>query len=734
MIPVTKTNNCSTSGLIDTVNFGIKQENLATVFHILRSQLYSDKILAVIREYSSNAYDSHIAAACSTRPIRITLPTQMNPYFKIRDFGVGLSHQDVQDVYAFYGCSTKRNSNDFVGQLGLGSKSGFAYGDNFVINSFLNGQKNSYNAFIDDTQVGQIALISSEETTEENGVEIIIPVKSGQERYFIDKATEFFRWFPVMPEFIGIQPTITIPKAVFEGSDWKFYGSDINSMALMGCVSYPIDTDSLDGFDDLERELIRAGVAIKFKIGDVEIAASREALQYSDHTKKNIRIRVKAILAELEKVISAKFNGCGTLWEASCLLNKVDDFSSELYKLRNLFKDKMKWKGQKLSPNYGFHTSEDVRFTKYSSRWNQGKIKNQGNDSYCVANSHIIFVENDTNAQNSILNKLVPLVEDSKTTACPVKTIFLIHFKDAATKKAWQKNGFDAPIIQYSTLPHKVLTQYPDYTRSGSVAGSTAQITKHKVKEFKFKAAAPMRRYSNRSDWWESVSVDPETDSGVYLEIYGFEYKSANLQYAHPSFLNEVIKSLDEAKIPVPSVIYGFKKSLTANKVGEDSADKAKKNPNMVCLWEYIKNKLTETVKTKKLSQAWVDRAHFKEITNGIASNWYNRCNSNCAQIKSVDDSNGAYSSWMDAADKMQHTSVANVIDNIVTLCDKFNVKIDTNVKPSIDLKRLAINVEETYPLLSFVDVPYYSDKKAKISKLLTDYINGIDALKKSGV
>ena len=58
-----------------------------------------------------------------------------------------------------YGESTKRGTNEQIGQLGLGSKSAFAYGDNFIINSYVKGTKTTYNAFIDPSDVGQISKI-----------------------------------------------------------------------------------------------------------------------------------------------------------------------------------------------------------------------------------------------------------------------------------------------------------------------------------------------------------------------------------------------------------------------------------------------------------------------------------------------------------------------------------------------------------------------------------------------
>ena len=46
----------------------------AQLFKILRSQIYENKILAVVREYSCNALDAHVEAGISDKPIEITLP------------------------------------------------------------------------------------------------------------------------------------------------------------------------------------------------------------------------------------------------------------------------------------------------------------------------------------------------------------------------------------------------------------------------------------------------------------------------------------------------------------------------------------------------------------------------------------------------------------------------------------------------------------------------------------
>ncbi len=91
------------------VGMKIDENSLAHVMSLL-TDLYSDPELAVIREYSTNARDSHIMAGVPHLPIKVTLPNGMSPYFKVQDFGLGMSVSDIEETYSKYGASTKRGS------------------------------------------------------------------------------------------------------------------------------------------------------------------------------------------------------------------------------------------------------------------------------------------------------------------------------------------------------------------------------------------------------------------------------------------------------------------------------------------------------------------------------------------------------------------------------------------------------------------------------------------------
>jgi HSP90 family molecular chaperone len=68
-------------------------------FKILSDGLYSDKIRAIIRELACNARDSHVAAG-NAAPWHMHLPTYDEFWFSIEDFGTGMSHDDVMNVYS----------------------------------------------------------------------------------------------------------------------------------------------------------------------------------------------------------------------------------------------------------------------------------------------------------------------------------------------------------------------------------------------------------------------------------------------------------------------------------------------------------------------------------------------------------------------------------------------------------------------------------------------------------
>lgn len=170
-----------------TIDFGIS--NNAEFFQILSSSLYTNQILAVVREVLCNAWDAHIEAGVTDKPIQITIS---DTELIIRDFGKGIPHDDIAPIYGVYGQSTKKSNGQVTGGFGLGCKAPFAYQDHFEVTSWNQGNKAIYamcRSSADTEGKPGITHIVSLPTTE-SGIQVKIQLKLNDKRKFMDYITQ----------------------------------------------------------------------------------------------------------------------------------------------------------------------------------------------------------------------------------------------------------------------------------------------------------------------------------------------------------------------------------------------------------------------------------------------------------------------------------------------------------------------------------------------------------------
>lgn len=182
---------------IKSNTFSIKQDNKA--FRAFSDGLYSDKPLAIVRELTCNAVDAHRDAGTMDTPYKLFLPHDNNPKFVIRDYGTGLSPEQFASIYTVYGESTKDKSNDNIGGFGLGSKTPFAYTDQYFVRSYWNGNCYTYVFFFSEDQP-EWALVATEPTTLANGLEIYFDVDEADFGSFFKAAQKIVPWLPVLAD------------------------------------------------------------------------------------------------------------------------------------------------------------------------------------------------------------------------------------------------------------------------------------------------------------------------------------------------------------------------------------------------------------------------------------------------------------------------------------------------------------------------------------------------------
>lgn len=148
----------------------------AALMHMLSSLIYKNPMLAMVRETICNAWDAHIDAGITDRPILVTL---LEGKLKIRDYGKGIHDDSIAQIYGVYGGSTKRNDSMSTGGFGIGCKSPWSYVDHFQVTSNHQGMRWIYTmskASPETNGKPNITPIVSMPTTE-SGLEVCISIK-----------------------------------------------------------------------------------------------------------------------------------------------------------------------------------------------------------------------------------------------------------------------------------------------------------------------------------------------------------------------------------------------------------------------------------------------------------------------------------------------------------------------------------------------------------------------------
>lgn len=602
------------SGLKSQGSFSIK--TTAKAFKILSDGLYSDKILAIVRELSCNAYDAHVAAGKADVPFKIHLPTTIEPWFSVIDYGIGLSHNDVVDIYTTYFESTKSDSNDYIGALGLGSKSPFSYTDTFTVISKFYGEKRTYTAFIDEAGVPSIALMAEEETSDDNGIEVLVPVNNRDINSFEQRARKALRFFKTKPEF-NIPVKFEDGEVLFSGTNWKIikvknYSDFFKVYAVQGNVGYLLNQHSFNiDLPESVTNVLNGGqfrIEVEFDIGELDVAASREGLSYDERTQKNIIKKLRRTHRDITKIVKKDFNDCKTKWEIHKKYREVFMYNNAIVNITGPLD--IEFKNEKInSPTFLIDTEDFPnlrirKFKKYGSVITEdtGVTDKKGDevfrlnptkDTVVVYDNLGLGVISRAKHYASLENKNVYLIASDNDK---VKTLD----KDSKELKNFLKVIDGAEIIDAASLPKP-----PTKAR-----GKNTTSTVYAWDGFK---------NTNQNGWWarssyisykfSSITWEPEEDvdelleeSGYYIELYRHSPINPLSPYekevaaVNPKEFNEMLKVAKSFELfgkDFP-VIYGVRSSKIKD------FDESKNWKNFI---EVLKEKIEDLSKTEKIKK-----------------------------------------------------------------------------------------------------------------------------------
>ena len=550
----------------------IDAEDMRYVASLLRNN-YSNTRLAVIREISANAIDANTEAGVN-RAIEIKLPTAMNPTFEVRDFGGGLSKEDVFGLYSKYGKSTKRSSNNYIGAFGIGKFAPLSYGDNFTCVSYHGGVKTSYNVFVNEDDDTKITELFSEPSDEPTGLSIVVAVAEDDRKEFRNIAQKFFQFFPTsdMPKFIGVEEGfIQNPKKLLSSKtdEWFFaendnrgYGHHYYSHVLMGRVAYPIDHNAInvDNFISHEhssrivRQLLQqSNFYFRVPLGAVRLHHSRESLEYNKATQKEICAILYKVSQDILAIAKEKLADSEDLYEAK--KNYAQVVNALPYQVRGVFENSFEWKGIKITDSTfhrDYQLQDDLVLTDYEKIEDQDsrngfKVKaTKTNRIYCQENYLVMIQDIDSSHGNNL--RVRTLMNDLPD----LKGVCVVHATSECGKSEiydnWQFDLVDAKHKRYSSQVDK----------EKIIRNKVSGTSRASIPLFKMRTDKSSYTYRN-ADYWQNVN---EPINSLELdEVEG----SVNGKIIYVPIKNYKVDSEDYDLDRVYKIAIGIRKSAEDN-------------------------------------------------------------------------------------------------------------------------------------------------------------------------
>ena len=694
--------NVQRSGDFEETEFKIKASSKA--FDILSSKLYSDPELAIIRELSTNAWDAHVEAGTENKPFEVHLPNKMQTFFSIRDYGTGMSHRDIMQLYTTYFESTKTETNEQVGCLGLGSKSPFSYTDNFSVTSWFQGKKRVYSMFKGEEGFPKVALMQTIDSDEPSGLEVKFACKLQDTEDFLEKAKRVYRKFPILPIFHGSSKFVVEERKVLtKGLGWKIYkknGGPENSYAIMGCIGYPLHSFHLKG--DAADLIRNVSIDIDFPIGSLEIAANREELQYSDFTKEALEKRIDTVCEEIAERIEDRFENCTSLWQAQCLYEELfGNWRSPFNHLESTVGQRLRWKGKVIAWQKGNNWPLQSVASAIQYRLTQNK-----NDDYIVRRTNDVY-------QITPERKTILMIDD-------------LDIQSGGRIVSWMKENADTVQIVYLVTLHEwnqkreeklhsiLNTNAGDFKRTSALPRPSARRRRRKTSSSTSVTKIPIeaRGYTFSEDGtysygptpyaWKKTDIDIN-QPGVYVPWRKDQAVDDRLGSVSPRDIKRIINCLDFMG-KKPDKVFAFKAGYLPRVL--------KKEPKWVSLFTYAEEELKKFIIQENLEKRIRARLATEKVRD------FDKYKMIAAHLKKSSPLKIFVNEVIGAKNTKEKTETAILLGHLLR----------TKTEPG-SLEKEHAKIKTRYPLLKWIGEGYYYNSSNKEKwKETAKYVELIDS------
>lgn len=330
-----------TRGMAERKSLSIEAN--AKAFRTLIDTLYTDKIESPVREWMSNALDSHIAAGKEDIPFEVRLPSKFKSVFSVKDYGVGMTHEFMMDYFTVLYYSTKDGTqNELVadidpdkltGTLGLGRMSFFGYTDSATITCTDGVEKRIYSVHMASGRLPDMAVMHRGPCSEPTSVTMELSVREGDHDAFMTAFKHVMLAYDTIP---NIMPQAAMNSFHGGVEGWKAtvmktgritkipfpvaYGFGYGVRIKQGTVTYPASVKlQADKRYKNCMELLSLGglknnlYVIDFPLGSLGFQPSREHLEDTDENIARIVNELEKMTAEVRQDLIDSVNSLPTI-------------------------------------------------------------------------------------------------------------------------------------------------------------------------------------------------------------------------------------------------------------------------------------------------------------------------------------------------------------------------------------------------------------------------------------
>jgi len=688
----TKVGNVTLSDGLKVHKFRVKINRQS--FKLLYGDLYSDPIKAFIRELSTNAHDSHVKAGKRDVPFEVHLPNDLEPFFYVKDFGTGLSPEQIcgQDgIYITFCDSDKVTSDDFTGCLGLGSKSPLAHTDNFTVESNYNGTKYAYAVYTDDEGNPSLAELGQAPTDEPNGLKVELGIEAKDFETIYGKTADVLSWFKLKPTVVG--------KGDFEFKKREYLRStdqygickerQEDSYVIMGNVAYPIRASdfSYNKIDDVERAVLEYGVDLFVDMGDVDFVPSREKLRYTDKTIESVKKRLKEAIASIREEMESQVLAQPTIWQARRLMNDIKH--SILGKVRAL--GTVVYNGVEIAEYVNFHKLVQKLhpdMDRANVLYPKCEVLSKKKEHYRRRDEETIYCDGTKIYLNDLPHGGFGRIHKDVRENSHGKSAYMLT---GVSAEFLNETGLDEVAIKASTLPK------PERQARETVDGNGVKtyVKRTVLQEYKSCGGNYM------TDWWGDVEVDPRA-GGIYVVCSYGQIVDGELK----TLPSDIKKKFDAVKALRPDFkLYGIRPAH----MGRIEKYKSR----WMKFDEYadlvLKTEFPLAVEKINLLRQWENvsyRDRYEPFFHEIFE---------------------SYSVFGQFIEKLREAKAAS--DDVKV---KSVLRLNETVKTAYpldgegeELNKLAEDLDEAYPIMQYVE--WYRTRRGEFINHFSEYVRGID-------